>query len=234
MAAIVLVHAFGSSSRAWEPQVRALGDRHRVIAVDLPGHGDAPGPFTLDRAVETVRAAVGGAGEPAFLVGLSGGVAVCLLAYLQGGSPVGGLVLSGGYARVPRAFAVQRAVTRALPEPVLARGMRRALSGGAPAYAAMAAEEFRRCGKATFVSALDALVGLDLRPRLGEVDVPTLVLCGTKDRPNVPLSRELAKGIPGAELRLVVDATHLWNLQQPELFTETLARFVERAGAPTG
>lgn len=46
--------------------------------------------------------------------------------------------------------------------------------------------------------------------------MPTLVLCRSKDRSNVPLSRELAAGIPAAELRIVPGATHLWNLQQPE------------------
>jgi pimeloyl-ACP methyl ester carboxylesterase len=62
--------------------------------------------------------------------------------------------------------------------------------------------------------------------------VPTLVLCGSKDRANIPLSRELAEGIPGAELRIVPDATHLWNLQQPEAFNVTVAEFVDWAGAP--
>jgi 3-oxoadipate enol-lactonase len=230
---IAFVHAFGSSSRAWAPQLQALGERHRVLAVDLPGHGEAPGPFTLDRAVEAVRAATEGVGERAWLVGISGGAAVCALTCIKHPSTVGGLVLSGGFARVPRAFVVQRTMTRVLPEPVLARVMRGALSGGRTEYAPMAAEQFRRCGKRTFVAALDQLVDLDLRARLGQVGVPVLVLCGTKDRPNIPLSRELAAGIPGAELRLVPDANHLWNLQQPDAFNETVAGFIDGVVPPT-
>ncbi|MGE5636854.1 MAG: alpha/beta fold hydrolase [Nocardioidaceae bacterium] len=61
--------------------------------------------------------------------------------------------------------------------------------------------------------------------------MPTLVLCGSKDRANIPLTRELAAGIPGAELRIVPDATHLWNLQQPEAFNRAVAEFVDRAEA---
>jgi pimeloyl-ACP methyl ester carboxylesterase len=34
---------------------------------------------------------------------------------------------------------------------------------------------------------------------------------------------------PNAELRIVPDAVHLWNLQQPELFNETVAEFVARS-----
>jgi 3-oxoadipate enol-lactonase len=61
------------------------------------------------------------------------------------------------------------------------------------------------------------------------VGIPTLVLCGSQDRPNISLSKELAAGIPRAELQIVPGAKHLWNLQQPEAFNQILAAFVDRA-----
>ena len=70
---------------------------------------------------------------------------------------------------------------------------------------------------------------VDLRGRLGEVAVPTLVTCGARDRANLGPSREIAAGVPSAELRIVPEAVHLWNLQQPELFNETVAEFVARS-----
>jgi hypothetical protein len=39
--------------------------------------------------------------------------------------------------------------------------------------------------------------------------------------------------VPSAELRIVPDAVHLWNLQQPELFNETVAEFVARSSDQT-
>lgn len=68
---------------------------------------------------------------------------------------------------------------------------------------------------------------MDIRDRLAEIAVPTLVACGERDRPNIGASRELAAGIPGAELRIIPGANHFWNLQQPELFNETISRFIE-------
>src|SRR6266511_4061263 len=128
---VVLVHAFGSSGRAWVPQVAGLGDRYRVIAPDLPGHGGATGPpFTLDRAVESVRAVVADAGSRAHLVGISGGATVALLTYLEDPGRVASLVLSAGVAHAPRLVLLQRAIQRALPEPVLARLLRGWYSGG--------------------------------------------------------------------------------------------------------
>lgn len=229
MGTIVLVHAFGSSSRAWAPQVAGLEDRHRVLAPDLPGHGDAAGPFTLPGAVESVVAAIDEAGGKAHLVGISGGAVVALLTCLEYPDRVSSLVLSAGVARPPRWFALQRAAMRIIPEPVPGRGLRGLLSGGRPEHAQAAGADLRRSGKRTFLAGLREIAGLDLRPRLDQVAVPTLVLCGSKDRPNIPLSRDLAAGIPGAELQIVPGANHLWNLQQPEVFNLILAAFVDRA-----
>jgi len=85
ISAVVLVHAFGSSGRAWTPQVAALSDRYRVLAPDLPAHGDAEGPFTLCRAVESVRVAIDEGGGGAYVVGISGGAVVALLTCLDNG-----------------------------------------------------------------------------------------------------------------------------------------------------
>ena len=232
MQTIVLVHAFGSSGRAWAPQLAGLGDRYRVIAPDLPGHGGAAGPFTLDRAVEFVRVVSAEAGG-AHLVGISGGATVALLTYLEGPEAVASLMLSAGVAHAPRLVSLQRAVQRAMPERVLARILRSWYSGGRREYEQVAAADFLRCGKQTFLAALKELAHVDLRGRLGEVAVPTLVACGARDRANLGPSREIAAGVPSAELRIVPDAVHLWNLQQPELFNETVAGLVARSSDPT-
>jgi len=42
-APIVLIHGLTFSSRTWDPIADRLAARHRVIAVDLPGHGDSGG-----------------------------------------------------------------------------------------------------------------------------------------------------------------------------------------------
>jgi 3-oxoadipate enol-lactonase len=226
---LVLVHAFGSSRRAWAPQVEGLSDHRRVVAADLPGHGEAEGPFTLVRAVESVRAAIDKAGGKAHVVGISGGAVVAMLTVLEHPARVSSLVLSAGVAYPPRWFALQRAVGRLTPESLLARMLAGTYSGGTAEHRQAAQEDFHHCGKGTYLAGLREISRIDLRPRLGRIAVPTLVLCGSKDRANVPLSRELAAGIPGAELRIVPGATHLWNLQQPEAFNRIVAEFFDRA-----
>ncbi len=48
-APLLLVHGVGMQSAAWAPQIEALSKTHRVIAVDMPGHGgSAPLPAGSD------------------------------------------------------------------------------------------------------------------------------------------------------------------------------------------
>ncbi len=56
---VVLIHPTRLSRAFWAPQLEALAPSHRVLAVDLPGHGRlADEHFTLSGAVALVRAAI--------------------------------------------------------------------------------------------------------------------------------------------------------------------------------
>jgi len=66
--------------------------------------------------------------------------------------------------------------------------------------------------------------GFDVRSRLGEIRVPTTVMHSKKDA-TVPLfaGQALAKGIPGATLRVIKGEGHFANVQVPEKFNPFLA-----------
>jgi pimeloyl-ACP methyl ester carboxylesterase len=53
---IVFVHDLGGNRSVWMPTVRKLLGKHRVVLVDLPGHGEspAPDPFTFEAAAEAL------------------------------------------------------------------------------------------------------------------------------------------------------------------------------------
>jgi pimeloyl-ACP methyl ester carboxylesterase len=62
---------------------------------------------------------------------------------------------------------------------------------------------------------------LDVRPWLGTIRVPTLVISGADDLVIPPIESEvLANAIPDAQLRVIPHAGHLVELEQPEAFNE--------------
>ena len=53
---VVLLHALGESRTDWEPVANRLAERHRLIAVDLRGHGDSdwPGVYSFQLMADDV------------------------------------------------------------------------------------------------------------------------------------------------------------------------------------
>jgi 3-oxoadipate enol-lactonase len=227
MSVIVLVHALGSSARAWQPQVAALAERHKVLAPDLPGHGEAPGPFGLEPAAFAVAELIAAEPEPVHLVGISVGATVAMLAALDDPARIASLTLSGGTAHAP-GVALQRNLMRLMPTGMIAALMSGMYAGGRPDRKSQAKADLRTAGKRAFVTGLTELAALDLRPRLADLKTPALILCGTKDKENIASARELAEALPNAHLDLIPEAGHIWNLQFPDLFTAKLTEFIDR------
>jgi pimeloyl-ACP methyl ester carboxylesterase len=93
---IVLVHGLGSDARHWLPMARDLARDHRVVLVELPGHGLAPmaTPFTLEQATLALdRALAEQSRDPVVLVGHSVGGLVAAAEALHSPTRVKALVL---------------------------------------------------------------------------------------------------------------------------------------------
>ena len=93
---IVLVHGLGSRSGHWMAVARRLARHHRVVLVDLPGHGDTQmlEPFSLDRAELALdRALADEPGGPVVLVGHSVGGLIAAAEAIDHPTRVRGLVL---------------------------------------------------------------------------------------------------------------------------------------------
>jgi pimeloyl-ACP methyl ester carboxylesterase len=94
---VVLVHGLGSDAGHWLPMARDLARDHRVVLIELPGHGLTPmtTPFVLEQATLALDRAIGEQSprEPVVLVGHSVGGLVALSEALRAPGRVRALVL---------------------------------------------------------------------------------------------------------------------------------------------
>src|SRR4051812_13126126 len=52
---LLLLHAFPLDRRMWAPQLAALADAARVVAIDMPGFGESlAAPFSIDGVADVV------------------------------------------------------------------------------------------------------------------------------------------------------------------------------------
>jgi proline iminopeptidase len=72
---------------------------------------------------------------------------------------------------------------------------------------------------------------LDLRPELGRITVPTLVVAGRHDWICPPeFSEEIVRLIPGAELRIFENSSHTIRADEPDALINAIASFVVGTG----
>ena len=69
---------------------------------------------------------------------------------------------------------------------------------------------------------------LDLRPELGRITAPTLVIAGRHDWICPPeFSQEIARLIPGARLRIFENSSHTIRADEPLALIDAIADFVD-------
>jgi L-proline amide hydrolase len=71
----------------------------------------------------------------------------------------------------------------------------------------------------------------DVRPRLGEIGMPTLVTSGRYHECTPMLAEEAQRRIPGAEWVLFEESSHSAFVEEPERFRSVLTDFLDRAEA---
>ena len=242
---VVLLHATLHDHHDFDPIAGALAARHRVIAVDWPGHGGSPapsapvtGPLLADVLEDVVNRLDL---PPAVLVGSSvGGYAAARLAITRP-ARVAGLVLVNGSGFQPqnpftrgfcRLLGVPAVARRALPRlvPRYMRAMTdsdREISRRAVAKASTA--DGARLGASMWRSFADP--AYDLRARASEVTCPVLLLWGDRD-PVVPLraGRATQRVLPRARLERFATG-HVVFSSDPEGVLAQLLPFLDEVDA---
>jgi 3-oxoadipate enol-lactonase len=238
--ALLFAHCLGGDLAAWAPQLAAYSANYTTIAYDLRGQGGSqvtPGPYTMELLADDAIALLDALGiERAVFVGVSMGGMVAMAAALQAPQRFAGLVIAdsaGGFtAEARQAWDERIAAVRAgglapMVETMMGRWFTDAFRRRAAAQVAAVGDLLRRAPVDGYVASCAAVRDLDLLPRLPQLKVPALVICGEKD-PSTPLalSEAIAAALPDARLAVIPGAHHLTQLEFPETFNGLIDGFL--------
>ena len=239
---VTLSHSLAARLEMWEPQVKALAGRWRVLRYDTRGHGgsDAPaGAYTLDQLAADARALLGVLGiSKTHWVGLSMGGMIGQALALQTPELFASLVLCDTTSRVPaeakpqweeRIRTASAQGMEPLVEPTLGRWFTPAFRDRQSAVLDRVRAMIRSTNATGYVGCCRAIAALDLTDRLGAIKLPTLIIVGEED-PGTPVAhaRVLHERIKGSELVILKFASHLSNLEQPDAFSRAVTDFLDR------
>ncbi len=71
------------------------------------------------------------------------------------------------------------------------------------------------------------LKSLDLTDIAGTCSYPTLLICGSKDKPNLSSMRSLHKLISESQFQIIPDGPHVLNEAKPKEFAKQIKSFLE-------
>jgi pimeloyl-ACP methyl ester carboxylesterase len=232
---ILLVHAMALTRRMWAPQLQALAARYRVIAPDLPGHGELQGmSFTTSRAVEVVRDLIDReAGGRALLVGLSLGGYVGLEVAARWPGKVVGLVLASCSTLLPPTLSRLSGATALLMRTPIERGLcavqawafRRRLAPSLARVLIDAGLYFR-----ALPDVARHIPNLSVLRTVRDYPGPILLLNGERDSRFRRDEGRLLEAARDARLVVLRGAGHLCNLDRPGEFTRAVDEFAEAIG----
>jgi 3-oxoadipate enol-lactonase len=239
---LVLFHSLLSDRASFDRVVPKLSESFRVIVPELPGFGQSA-PVTGDlaavarRMADAVQDCAGD--EETIVLGNGYGGFVALQMALDHPEIATRLVLAdcGAAFSEPgrQAFRNMAAASAAkglsaITDVAMRRLFAPEFQQQNPDLMRDRREAFLRTDTGVFQEACEALAGLDLRPRLSQLEVPVLVLVGEHDEATPPpMSHELAAGLPNARLAVLPGCAHVPQLQSPELFLDAIEAFLRGA-----
>jgi pyruvate dehydrogenase E2 component (dihydrolipoamide acetyltransferase) len=242
---LLFLHGLGGNYGTWQVALGSLAERHRVVALDLPGHGKSakPDASAFDYSVANLAKAVGQAiatlklTQP-IVVGHSLGGAVAMQLALDLGDQIGGLVLIDS-AGLGRDIAVElRTLMAGDAGGKTARGLlelfyhdqKLVLDRGVEEMAATQTQPGAWAAQQTVANAAfnDKGQRFDLPDRLSGIRQPVLIVWGEHDRV-IPADhgvQALGK-LPDALLKLIAGVGHVPQVEAPEAVAAAIDRFAK-------
>ena len=200
---LIFLHGLGQSADSWKEVQDLLAD-YPSEALDL----FPAGVGTYQEAKEHIYQRLTVETEPFVLVGLSLGAALALELSSYDLPNLQALVLSGCPLKLADniPFYIQLLIFKLLPKRIY---------------------EKQGADKALMVGVSEELKTLDLREIAKNCSYPSLLICGSQDKPNLKSMKDLQQLIPNSQIQIIPDGPHVLNMAKPKEFAEITRSFLE-------
>ena len=246
---LVLLHGFTGSAAGWGHLLDTLaGYGLRIIALDLPGHGQSDAPndpqrYTIERCQQDILAALQESGVSegqAILLGYSMGGRIALYTAFSGYFRALILESTSPGLEDPIEREQRRVSDEALAASIEHEGVPVfigfwenlplfASQGKLPSECREALHRQRLQNSATGLAQSLRGIGTGVQPslysQLPTLHIPVLVVAGALDTKFTTIAQHMVQALPQSQLCIVPEAGHTIHLEQPQLFASLVGDF---------
>lgn len=200
---LIFLHGLGQDAHSWQGVQDALSPMHSesfaIFSSPSESYQEAK-----DRLTEYLQQE----SEPFILVGLSLGGVLALELSSQDLPQLKGLVLSGTQYKLNTnlLYRLQILLFRLIPKHIF---------------------EKQGANKQHMLQILTELKSLNLTDNAKTCPLPSLVICGSKDRANQASSKMLTNLLPKGHYQEIADGGHLLNSQKPNELAQAIKEFLK-------
>ena len=239
---VIFIHGIGGNKENWYQNMEVLSKTFNVVALDLRGYGESEdflGPMNFSDVADDIQRLVLFLGEKkCHVVGLSMGAQISLYFYEKYPDLTQSLVLCDA----PLGFqdfteSEREKFIRLRRKPIedgtdlktMAINIADTLIGKKSnklAYDQLV-ESMVKLRKETYLRAIDTFVKSDHYNIFPKLDIPVLVLVGELDNLTpVSMAKEISRKIGGSILKIISNAGHLSNIENPGEFNKVVLGFL--------
>lgn len=235
---LVLSHSLGASRVMWQPQLEAFSRSYRLLLYDHPGHGLSDPRAAAGSMEDYGRDVIALMDElrvkRASFCGLSLGGMVGLWLGANAARRFDKLVLCNTTARIADPALLRGRLERlrsagslgAIGESVFSKWFTRPFLESRPDVARAVRRMFLTTTAKGYADASVTVCEMDLRPQLGRITLPTLVVYGRYDEATPPeWNFAIADAIPGSRT-CALEAAHMSNVEASQEFTDNVLSFL--------
>jgi 3-oxoadipate enol-lactonase len=229
---LILANSLGTTRAIWDAQAQVLCERFRLLRFELRGHGvrgarsPAPaGPYSIAELGSDVLGLMREYGvTTAAYCGISLGGMMGLWLAANAPERISSLVvccaaiipMPSRQAWLDRVALVRSAGMAAISEMVPPVWFTHEFIARQPAAVAFVTDMLQGTDPVGYAGCGEAIAAMDLRPALGSVKAPTLVIAGADDVAAPPWQAAMtAIGVADSRLRVIRGASHLAPYQTP-------------------
>lgn len=203
---LVFLHGLGQSSDDWQAVIDEL-PLSNTLTIPLFTDISQADAVDLNRLNKKVSAILDDLNEPYILCGLSLGGILVLQQAIRKKPLLKGIVVSAAQFESPSKviLAIQNVIFRLMPKKSF---------------------QHMNLTKKQLFGLVNSIRYLNLKEDLSKATIPSLIMCGSKDRVNLSAARELSRLMNPSTLKIIPNGGHELNREQPKEFAKAIQAFL--------